>query len=136
VRLEVFWVGLSSQWLNATHLRIFSMQENENENENGLSRAPTGTTTNAKPSSQFLQYHGTVPALRGPACHAEPPTLSVMLMSHHITSYRTPKVKMHADCCHIVLLRAGAALGRIRVRRNRRLMSSCQRTRETRMYVL
>jgi hypothetical protein len=86
IRHEVFWVGLSPQWLNATHLKIFSMQRNEN----GLSRAPT-TTTNAKPSSQFLQYHGPVPALRG---FALPRRTSHALSHVDVTSIRTPKVKM------------------------------------------
>lgn len=49
----------------------------------------------------------------------------------HITTHPEGK---NADCCrHIVLRRAGAALGRSRVRRNRRLMSGCQRTREAGM---
>jgi hypothetical protein len=127
VRHEVlFWVGLSSQWLNATHLKIFSMQENEN----GLSRAPT-RTTNAKPSSQIFAVPWGRASLARP-CHAEPPTLSVMSMSHHIAP-RREKCRLLPYYC--TGLRTGAALGRSRVRRNRRLMSGCQRTRETGMHL-
>jgi hypothetical protein len=74
----------------------------------GLSRAPT-KTTNAKPSSHFLQCHGAVPALLCPVMPNLPRSQSCRC---HITSHPEGE---NADCCHIVHLRAGAALGRIRV---------------------
>ena len=82
VRLEVFWVGLSSQWLNATHLKIFSMQENENGIVSG-----TDKNDECEAILTFFAVSWGRASLAMP-CHAEPPTLSVMSMSHHIAPRR------------------------------------------------